>query len=89
MIVYKFAGKKCVIEVEDNCRGFRHRLRNIESRECTDWAPYTQATVLGDEIGVTPFFVGGDDVKIISVSEFLEITAVGPKKEEVYVGIES
>ena len=88
MIVYKFEGKKCVIEVAV-WRGFRHRLRNIESRECTDWAPYTQATVLGDEIGVTPFFVGGDDVKIISVSEFLEIIAVGPKKEEVYIGIES
>ena len=89
MIVYKFGGEKCVIEVSDDCHGFRHRLRNIESGECTDWAPYTQATVLGDEIGVTPFFVGGADVKIISVSEFLEIIAVGPKKEEAYVGIES
>lgn len=89
MIVYKFEGKKCVIETETDCRGFWHRLRNIESGECTDWAPYVQATVLGDEIGVIPFFVGGDDVKIISVSEFLEIIAVGPKKEEAYVGIES
>ena len=89
MIVYKFKGKKCVIEVENNCRGLWHRLRNIESGECTDWAPYTQATVLGDEIGVTPFFVGGVAAKIISVSEFVEIVAVGPKKEEAYVGIES
>jgi len=80
MIVYKFDGKKCVIEVENNCRGFWHRLRNTESGACTDWASSVQATVLGDEIGATPFFVGGDDVKIVSVSEFLEIIAVGPKK---------
>ena len=80
MNFYKFEGKKCAIEVANNCCGFWHRLRNIESGKCTYWAPYAQATILGDEVGVTPYFVGGDDVKIVSLPEFIEIMTVGPKK---------
>lgn len=76
-----FPGKKFQLQEHDSMVGYYHRLFDPVTGNCTFWAGYDVATIMENEVGITPYYGEGVRSMIISISEFANIACVGIRKD--------